>query len=78
VYPQASHNLVLRLVDGGVHLLQLLSSLELLLQRLNFLGHAVSAHVLLLLLLGERRGAGGCVAKPLCDRGFGRLVGFGR
>jgi hypothetical protein len=75
VHPQACDNVLLGLGQLGVDLLQLLPLVELGAQLLDLLCDARPAHVLLLLLLGER-GRGRCrVGELLGERGF-RLLGL--
>jgi hypothetical protein len=74
VCPQARNNRILGLAYVGINLLQLLPVGQLLPQLLDLLGHAVPAHVLLPLLLGEG-GFGGCGIGDLLDEGgFAWLV----
>lgn len=73
VHPQACDNVLLGLAQIGVDLLQLLPLLELGAQLLDLLCDARPAHVLLALLLGERRRGRGGVVQLLGEGGVGLL-----
>jgi hypothetical protein len=76
VGPQTGNDGVLGLGDVGVDLVQLLAVGQLLAQLLDLLLDAVVAHLLLPLLLGERRLGGRRIGDLLDERGLAGLLGL--
>jgi hypothetical protein len=76
VRPQTRDHGVLGLADVGVDLVQLLAVRQLLPQLLDLLLDAVVAHLLLPLLLRERRLGGRRIGDLLDERGLAGLLGL--
>jgi hypothetical protein len=76
VCPQAGNNRVLGFAEVSIGLLQLLPLGQLGTQLLDLLVHDAVAHVLLSLLLGERRRGGCRIREPLDKGGLAGLLGL--